>query len=506
MLEAKQQDQCGTLSGTWWPRLVVGILLVLCGMAVYRPALNRVFAGDQLSFFLELDGETSLASGLRFIDYSVARQYEKGDEGLYRPLMHAWLAMENAAFGRDFQAWNSASLWLHLAVAYLLFEVLWHRHRTWLAGGIALWFALLASNFEQVSWNHLGGYMFGYGLLLVALWAAREMTQATSNGRWLGLYAIAMTGAMLVHEIAVVAAFGAVAFGVGCCRKKPDTRWTGLVAAWGVPILIYVVLYAFHLARCERVYWVDPHAVAVSPWARTMALPALLWQWTVHILLPGQGQLATQVYFRSSWAWPAGGWSGASVVAGAAWVGLGASLWRGFTRQRCKQVWPFAAWLAFLIVSYAGMNWMGRSNAVQVAYYAYCPALIGAVLAYSLVDFSRVGQRSRTCALALLLVLAATNGWQTWQTSRMIEEANRPAADFQDWLEGIVGPRLSEPDFRFAVNGVPPDLNPQGPVTVGYPGSPVTMTKSLLQCLYGKHYDMAAADAFVYPGLPPVWR
>lgn len=93
---------------------------------------------------------------------------------MYRPLLFAGLAVENAIFKRDFRAWNAANLAVHLFVAYLLFEVLWRLRRTGLACGVALWFALLASNFELVTWNHLGGYMLGYGLLLLALFAARE--------------------------------------------------------------------------------------------------------------------------------------------------------------------------------------------------------------------------------------------------------------------------------------------------------------------------------------------
>ena len=79
----------------WRPRLAVALLLVLCGGWAYGPALNRMFAADQLMYFLHLDGETSLSSGLRLLDYTAVREYEKGDELLYRPLLMAWLAAEN---------------------------------------------------------------------------------------------------------------------------------------------------------------------------------------------------------------------------------------------------------------------------------------------------------------------------------------------------------------------------------------------------------------------------
>ncbi len=483
-----------------WSRWLAAALIALCGAWVYWPALNRVFAGDQIAYFLELDGGTSLASGLRLIDYPAVRQHEKGDEVLYRPLTHLGLALENAAFGRDFRRWNLASLVLHLGVACLLFGVLWSIRRTPLALAGALWFVLLPSNFELVSWNHLGVYMLGYGLLLAALRAARELGEDGAGARWLWIHGITMTGAMLVHEIAVVAAIGSAAFVAWSRWKKPRTNWKSLAVAGGAPLLIYAVLYGFHVARCERFLWVDPHAAA-SSWAGLASLPPLLGQWAQRILLPGHSMLGVRAFWRSGWLPPSGDWAWGTWGAGVLWLGLLACLWRGLARRRLKEAWPFGALLALLILSYAAMNGLGRSNAMAIAYYAYFPALFGCVLLYSLFDFSRLGRRAQPLALACLLLLAALNGWHTRRISEQVREANRSAAQFHGWLEQAVRPWLGEPGFTFAVEGVPPELDIQGPVRVGYPDEGRTVTKTLLQCLYGRHYDRAApAETFVFPG------
>lgn len=491
----------------WWPRLPFALLLILCGSWAYRPALNRVFAEDQIPYFAELDGETSLAAGLRLLDYSVVRQYARGDEALYRPLLFTAMAMQNAAFGRDFQAWNMASLILHLLVAYLLFEMLWHMQRSLLACGIALLFAMLASNVEQVSWNHIGGYLLAFGLLLAALWAAREMVQ--ENGgvgasiRWAWVYAFTLLGAMLSHEIAVFAGLGVVIHGVGCCWRKPATRWRRLALAWGAPILIYAVLYSFHLVRCERFFWADPPVVSdpsSTSWA--MQWPLLLWRWGVRILLPDQCQMGAMPFSRSMWVSQAG-WQGMkSLPAAALWLGLLICLRRGLTRRHLKEAWPFGALLAFLIVSYAGMNLVGRPHAQYVTYYLYLPALLGAALLYSLIDFSRVGRGERACALAILLLLAMAHGGQTYQTNCQIREVNRPAERYYRWIEQAMRPHLGDEHFTFAIQGAPPELDPGWPLFRGYPDSGVSETKSISEWLYGKRHDaVAPTETWVFPGL-----
>jgi len=67
-------------------------LLIIFTVSAYLPSLDKVFTFDQMSYFLELNGETSLASGFRLFDYEANRQYGKGDEVLYRPLLFTyWL-------------------------------------------------------------------------------------------------------------------------------------------------------------------------------------------------------------------------------------------------------------------------------------------------------------------------------------------------------------------------------------------------------------------------------
>ena len=488
--------------GGWRARLPFALLLVLGVAWTYYPALDRVFVADQIGYFAELQGKTSLASGFGLLDYVVHRQYARGDQLLYRPLLFTGLAVENAVFRRDFRAWNAANLVVHLLVAYLLFEVLWRLRRTGLACGVAMWFALLAANFELVTWNHLGGYMLGYGLLLLALFAAREADAEHAGRQWLWIYGVAMAGAMLEHEIAVVAGFGVAALALWRRWRKcgrGDRRWLAVALA---PVLIYAALYAHHVAQCDRFFWVNPHeGGAVTAAGRLAALPALLLGWARHILLPRTGQLAFSALRRSLWMPATGELTGEVLAALALWAGAGISLWRGFCRQHLKAAWPFGAAMALLILAYAGLNLTGRpAYAMQVPYYDYFPALFGAVGLYALIDFSRVGRVGQTAALAFLLLLAAGNGVLVRRTGERLQEMNRPLARYLEWVERTVRPKLSDPDFSFAVRNVPSALDLTGPLVFGYPDQGMVVTIPLLHFLYGKSYDSATpAETFDFP-------
>jgi hypothetical protein len=447
---------------------------------------------------MELNGETSLSSGFRLLDYVAHRHYGKGDEVLYHPLLFAVLALENTLFGRDFRMWNAANLVFHLLVAYLLFEVLWRTRRSLLACGFALLFGLLASNFELVTWNHLGSYLIGYGLLLAALCAAREMVrdEEHSGVRWFWIYGLAMSCAMLLREIAVIASFGVLVYVIWCKGKNLSTNWKKWIAALGVPIIIYAILYSFHIFQCNRFFWVNPNGAVASPMEYLAAIPLLLGHWLQHIFFPTPGQFVFSFMERSTWM----PWTGALVpvlIGVVLWAGLLLCLRHGFERNYLKESLPFGTLIFFLIVSYAGMNVVGRFQYVmEISYYDYFPALFGLVLLYSLIDFSRVGRAGKAGALACLLLLAVNNGLQVRSTSYHIQEVNYPAARYLRSIEQAVRPKLSNPDFYFFLKDIPPELDIELTAMLGYPDQGEEKVMSLFRVLYGKYYKPEK------PGMP----
>ena len=187
-------------------RAIFLLLLTLLVAPVYAPALNRFLAADQLYYFAELKNDLSLANGLRFLDYNAVRGYWKGDQACYRPLLFAWQALGSSLCGYNYRAWNSANLAFHLLVAYLLFELLRCIQPTVFAGAFALVFSVLTKNCELVMWNHLGGYLLGYAMLLLALLAVQKLPRldGCQLSFWLAVYALSISTAMLFYEMAVI--------------------------------------------------------------------------------------------------------------------------------------------------------------------------------------------------------------------------------------------------------------------------------------------------------------
>src|SRR5688572_13233609 len=100
------------------------VALSAVAVALYWPAMNRVFAADQLWYFAEVGGHDSLALGLRHVDYALTRVYWKGDDLLFRPILFIWLAIANRLFSYHHVWWNVANLAIHVGVAITLLRLL----------------------------------------------------------------------------------------------------------------------------------------------------------------------------------------------------------------------------------------------------------------------------------------------------------------------------------------------------------------------------------------------
>ncbi len=478
------------------PRVFFALLLFSV-LGAYWPARVRFFGGDQFSYFAELRGDRSLAAGMRLLDYNALRQFNKGDELLYRPLFFAWLAVQNSAFGLDVRGWNLANLACHLFAAWLLFEALWRLHRSIFAHAFALGFALLAANFELVTWNHLGGYMLGYGLLLAAAMAAREALVRDRPAAW-GVYFFAMASAMLFHEIAVLAAILAPLFSIPYLRRHRGGARATALAALLVPLAVYFALYAFHVARCARWLWMDVgQGPRPSLWWWVLQLPAAGWTWAVRILFPATFEYVVQLTGRSFWTTPPRAYLRADFFLQLGlWAAVAFSLRRAVSRTRLKVEKGFAGAIAAVLAAYVAMNCAGRWYVLQVSYYPYFFALFGTLGVAALLDFPRVGKRGRAVALAALAALAAFNGLKVLRASRQIERNDAPLSRFYAAVDRGVRPRLQDPSFTFGIRNVPPQFDYRTALVVGYPGSGREIQTTVMKILYGPAYN---------PFLPAAW-
>src|SRR5436190_9686461 len=301
-MRAAARDRCSVLHSPrmnlWLARRGLldwragAVILSLAAATVYAPAMNRVFAADQLMYFAEVGGHDSLALGLRHVDYAISRVYWKGDDLLFRPLLFTWLAIANRLFSYHHVWWNVANVALHVGVAVALLRLLLAIRPSLLALPAAVLFLVLEPPMELVLWNHLGGYLLACVFLAVGLRAfVRRLDGSTRS--YAG-FAIAFTLACLSYEAMVpIAAAAALILFVKHRRSLRGAE----AALLAVPVALYAGLYGFHALHAPRLGYVDradgrtPFAFAnignilhgvermLEGWIRELAMPTALRLW-----------------------------------------------------------------------------------------------------------------------------------------------------------------------------------------------------------------------------------
>jgi hypothetical protein len=468
-------------------RALIVLALVVLNVPLYAAALDRFFAADQIRYFNEVGADTRASACLSLWDYTASRRIGKGDDLLFRPLTGLLLAGESALFGHRYRAWNIVHLVLHLAVCFALFELLWALQPSMFAAAVALLFSVLTSNFELVVWNHLSGYLLGFGLLLLSILATLRLSKedGTERKKWLIVYAAATFAAACCHEIAVIGAAVTAASIAWASRRRGARLSTGTIAALIAPLATYGLLYIGHILRCERWLWTDPRGPVPPPLVFRVA--QCLGLWALKALDPWSAEFVLKNCDRFAWSDQPAGTGTVLLFIGLA-AGLVLCLRRGLTRDRLRDAGPFSALLAGLLLAYTLMINVGRPYAATVTYYAYFFALLAMAALYSLVDFRRVGRKTAFAALALLLGLASANAYRVRHFSRQLAELNAPTIEYFDTIERFVEEHRLEPGFAFAIRA-PDHLDPFSFVWKGYPDHPPDDEASVSELLYPEYFD-----------------
>jgi hypothetical protein len=453
---------------------VGAVVLSALAAAIYWPAMNRVFAADQLWYFAEVGGHDSLALGLRHVDYAVSRVYWKGDDLLFRPILFIWLAIANRLFAYHHVWWNVANLAIHVGVAIALLRLLLAIQPTLLALPTAALFVVLEPPMELVLWNHLGGYLLACLFLAIGLRAfIRALDDAAAS--YAG-YAVAFTLAALSYEAMVpMAAAGAVILFLS--RRESDRAQCRVVLL--LPVVVFSLLYVFHAMHAGRIGYVDradgraPFDIAnvgnmiggiwrmLETWIRELGMPSALRLWAAPFERFGKA-------YDDSWTDPL---QLANTVVVAAGLVI---IWRSVSRERLRRSGPFILFLLAGIFAYTFIIAFGRSSdeVGAITYYSYVFSVLAVPLVYSLVDFERLRGRSLTAAGAVVCALAAFHAAGTATTARDVGRVNREASRFFARIAEFVDSRRSEPDFSFAIEPHHESLDPVIALVVGYPGDP----------------------------------
>jgi hypothetical protein len=482
--------------GLPWAALVLG----LAAWLVYRPALNRVFVMDQMWYFAELDGSTSLADGLRQYDYAATRRFWKGDDALFRPALFAWLAVGNRLFSYHHVQWNAANLALHALVALCLFHLLVTIRPSPFALPVAVLFAVLKPPLELVLWNHLGGYLLACACLAVGLAAFVRLTREEDRGSRstaLAAFAVAFAAAGLFHEVMVVIGAAAAGLVLLADHRRGRRASVGRTLLLVAPLLIFAAAYAFHLARVERFAYVDRRDVhGILDTANFLTLlprsaEALL-HWTGEVALPPALTFVPAAFIRLVKRF-AFSWSSPLHVANAALcVAALVVAVRSVSRAHLRRLAPLLTLLPIALVAYASVICLGRPQreVLDTAYYLYAFGLLFVVLLYAIVDIDRLRGATAGLAGVVLAAFIVLHGGQTLEATRAIGRVNHDASAFLVRLSAFVDAHAAEPDFSFRVADHPPSLDPDVPLREGYPDDPraVVRVRHVTEILFARYY------------------
>jgi len=456
--------------------LFAALLLTVITVSVYRPALHRVFVGDQLSYFAELRGDTSLVAGLKHYDYGVSRQYWKGDDALFRPLSITWLALGNTLFSYHHVRWNVATLALHVFVAFFLFLLLQQIRASEFALPMAALFAVMMPSLELVVWNHLGGYLLAYLCLVIGLRAFARLVQSEKppSVAHTATYVFAFALAVFFHESMVpVCLIASCALCLGWRRRNALTPMRGLIVF--APVVLFALLYTIHAIRAERIAFVDraENAWSFAPGA-ILAIPGrslfAIGRWLGDILVPSAVTYQVTPFARLystlkfSWVTPIHLWNALLAVA-VLWL-----VWTVFSRAQVFRNFSVIVVLIGVLFAHIGVIALGRgqTEVLTTMYYRYLFSMVTVALVYSMSDFDRV----RPIAWVLLLLLTGLHGMETFRTAKQVGSSNQSASDYLSQLTEFVDAHKTEPGFSFCVQNEPVDVDPEFVLVEGYPDRP----------------------------------
>jgi hypothetical protein len=453
---------------------VGAVVLSVLAAAVYWPAMNRVFVADQLWYFAEVGAHDSLALGIRHVDYAISRQYWKGDDLLFRPILFTWLAVANRLFSYHHVWWNVANLAIHVGVAVAMLRLLLAIQPSLVALPAAALFLVLEPPMELVLWNHLGGYLLA--CLFLAAGLRSFLRGMDGSGASYAGYAVAFTLAALSYEAMVpIAAAGALLL-IVLRRGSSKPACPALLL---LPVVVFSVLYVFHVLHAERLWYVDradgraPFDIAnvgtmiggiwrmLETWIRELSMPSALRLWSAPFERFGKA-------YDDSWTDPLQLANTAVVAAGLV------LLWRSVSRARLSQVAPIVMLLVTGTLAYTFIIAFGRSaeEVAAITYYSYVFSVLAVPLVYALIDFSRLRGQSIVAAGAVVCGFAAFHAAGTAATARDVGRVNRDPSLFLTRVATFVDAHRSERDFSFAIEPHPESLDPTIGLVVGYPGDP----------------------------------
>lgn len=452
-------------------------LVFLAVAWTHLPARNRFFAGDQLFYFTELDGDRSLTKGLSFWDYNTSRKYWKGDQLLCRPLLFVLLAVENTVFGTYPLGWNIVNVLLHAATACALLQLLWFIQPGFSATVFTLFFTVNHAIIELVLWNHLGGYCLSALFILLALYSVLRCADHDDlRGQfvWSAIFAVTASLAAMSYEMGVLMAIVGL---VAICAWAPLVHGKRIALPRMVaciPICGYMIGYAFHTMNLVHSVTVRPSIPPRPVFSVLIQAMRCVFSWLLEVIDPWRSTFASMSPYEKLESTANRDNSYLSICTVAFLVVASVVLLKlsGFGIHSYWKRWRLAVCVAVLLAGYVLLTNGGRDYAERVVYYMYFFCLLLVILIYAGLDASRGSLWGRRCGATMLLALTISHAFVSRETSLAIQRQHAPVNEYFDQVQRVIREHSHEKDFTFVADGVPDSIDPPKLLLRGFPESP----------------------------------
>ena len=431
-------------------------------LIVYSPSLMHAPRADQIMYLTEVGHKKTLWDlTIGCLDLNRHRQFNPGDEVLFRPLAYILLGAEKFFFGYKFLLWQGLGILLHLGVIWCLLRLLLTVFPGWPAIIATAFFAFMFTNMEMVVWHHINSYMVFVIAILVALryFYGILVSKSIENKKYLAV-SLWLLLAAFTHEMGSIAAAG---LGLVLWFLKPKER--ALVAwVWAVP-LIYGALSLLD-ARIHPFTFTKslPPAFAtgightfhnwlyaMGVWTYTGLFPSEL-QWLFaarNMIAPSEQELLKPLHFN---LWPTS--LAMCALAGYIWCLL---------KQKRRRIWDFKKTigltsLAFAVV-FAAIIAVGRGNQVAMwdvlrvnTYYMYIFWVFLVVGLYAVIDWAQVKVEAKQMLAFFIATLILCNAFKLYPALDKQARENNDILVLVRTMDLLVKEHGQEPDFSFYVD------------------------------------------------------
>lgn len=164
---------------------------------------------DQIAYFADTaDTKDWFSLAIKSYAFNRTREFNPGDELLFRPVLYFLLGTEKWLYGYNFVFWQITGFILHLGVIWWLLKLLLLIRKSIFAPMLTALYSVLYLGMEMVVWHHLHGYVLFVNFALAALYNLYLYDFERRTKTWrLWLIAVLLSMASFTYEVGVVYSF-----------------------------------------------------------------------------------------------------------------------------------------------------------------------------------------------------------------------------------------------------------------------------------------------------------